>query len=66
MNVERLINMILRQLMRKGMNKGIEMASGRGKRPEDMTPEERAEAQATAQNVRRVQKHVRTARRFMK
>ncbi len=64
MNVERLINMVLRRLMRKGMNKGMDMAANRGKRPEDMTPEERAQAKATRENARKLQKGVRTARRF--
>lgn len=66
MNMERLINMILRRVMRTGMNKGIEMAANRGKRPEDMTPEERASAKNSAQTARKLQRHARTARRFMR
>lgn len=66
MNVDRLINMIFRRLMRQGMNKGIQMAANRGKKPEDMTPEERAQAKEATQNAKKVQRGMRTARRFMK
>lgn len=66
MNVERLINMVMRRLMRKGMNKGIEMAANRGKKPEDMTPEERTQAQATSKNAKNLQKGMRATRRIMK
>jgi len=66
MNVDRLMNMVLRKLMRTGMNKGIDLASRKGKRPEDMTPEERAQAKEASQTAKKAQKGMRTARRFMK
>ena len=66
MNMNRLINMGLRMLMRKGINKGIALASTKGKRPEDMTPEERAQAKETQQTAQKAQKGMRAARRFMR
>lgn len=66
MNMNRLINMGLRMLMNKGINKGIDMASKKGKRPEDMTPEERAAAQTTRQNAHKARKGLGIARRFMR
>ena len=62
MNMNRLINMGLRMLMRKG----TQMAANRGKRPADMTPEERAEARNAQQTAQKAQKGMRAARRFMR
>jgi len=62
MNMNRLINMGLRMLMRKG----TEIAAHRGKRHEDMTPEERAQAKTAQQTARKAQKGMRAARRFMR
>ena len=44
MDLNRLINMIVRLFMRKGVNAGINFAANRGKDPKDMTPEERQQA----------------------
>ncbi|EBA12075.1 hypothetical protein [Roseobacter sp. CCS2] len=62
MNMNRLINMGLRMLMRKG----TQMMANRGKRPEDMTPEERAKAKEAQQTAQKAQKGMRAARRFMR
>ena len=62
MNMNRLINMGLRMLMRKG----TEMAANRGKRPEDMTPQEREQAKSARQTAQKAQRGMRTARRFMR
>lgn len=66
MNMNGLINMGIRMLMRKGINKGIEVASSRGKKPEDMTPEERQQARGAQQTAQKAQRGMRAARRFMK
>lgn len=66
MNVDRLIQMIARKLMRSGINKGIDLAARKGKATEDMTAEERQNAQAAGQSAKEAQKRMRTARRFMK
>lgn len=66
MNMNRLINMGLRMLMRKGVNKGIDLASRGGKQPEDMTVEEREQAKSAKQTAQNAQKGMRTARRFMR
>ena len=66
MNVDRLIRMGMRMLMRKGINKGVQMAASRGKKPEEMTPEEQAQAKNAQQTARQAQKSMRLARRFMK
>lgn len=66
MNINQLINMGLRMLMRKGMNKGIAMAANKGKRPEDMTPQEREQANNARQTAQKAQRGMRAARRFMR
>ena len=66
MNMNRLINMGMRMLMNKGINKGIDLAAKKGKRAEDMTAEERAAAQNTRQNAQKARKGLGIARRFMR
>ena len=66
MNMNRLINMGLRMLMRRGMNAGIDIASRGGKRPEDMTPEERQAAQRARQNTHQARRGLNIMRRFMR
>lgn len=62
MNMNRLINMGLRLLMRKG----TDLAANRGKRPADMTPQERKQAQDARQTAQKARRGMRAARRFMK
>lgn len=62
MNMNRLINMGLRILMRKG----TEIAANRGRRPEDMTPKERQQAKEAQQTAQKAQRGMRAARRFMR
>ncbi len=64
MNINRIINMLLRMFMRKAVNKGIDMAARRGKPPAEMTPEERAQAQIAKQTAGKAQKLARLARRM--
>ncbi|KJZ20275.1 hypothetical protein [Loktanella sp. S4079] len=66
MNIDRLINMGLRMLMNKGINKGIDMAAKRGKRAEDMTPEERQAAKNAGQNMHKARRGMNIMRRFMR
>lgn len=62
MNADQVIRMLMRLFMRRGINAGINHGSrylaGRGKPEEDMTPEERA----NAQNIR---KQANSARRIL-
>ncbi len=60
MNLNQIINMVLRIFMRKavnfGVNKGIDMAARRGKPDSEMTPEDHqqaAKARETAQKARK-------------
>lgn len=62
MNMNRLINMGLRMLM----NKGIDVAARRGKRPEDMTPQERQNAQKARQQGQTARRSLNMLRRFMR
>jgi hypothetical protein len=66
MNVNQLINMGMRMLMRKGMSKGVALMANKGKRPEDMTPEERAQAKNAQQTAQKAQRGLNAARRFMR
>ena len=70
MNMNQLINMAVRMLMRKGMNaginKGVELAARKGKRAEDMTPEDQAQAKDAQQTAQKARKGMRTARRFLR
>ena len=62
MNMNRLINMGLRMLM----NKGIEVAANRGKKADDMTPEEREAAKKARQSTQTARRSVGMLRRFMR
>ena len=62
MNMNRLINMGLRMLM----NKGIDAASRRGKKPEDMTQQERDSAKKARQNTQNARRSIGMLRRFMR
>ena len=62
MNMNRLINMGMRMLM----NKGIDAASRRGKKPQDMTPQERAAAKNSRQNANKARRGLGLVRRFMR
>jgi hypothetical protein len=66
MNMNRLINMGMRMLMNKGINKGIDVASRRGKNAADMTPEERQAAQNTRKNAGTARRSLGMLRRFMR
>ncbi len=62
MNINRLINLGLRMLTQKG----IQVIAQKGRRPQDMTPQEREQAKAARQMTQKGQRSIRTARRFMR
>lgn len=71
MNFERILNMVINQIVRRGVNEGINRGIGamsrKGKRPEDMTPEEREQAkhvQGQAKSARRLLRQTRRFTRF--
>ncbi|MBD3663436.1 hypothetical protein H9Q16_05850 [Sulfitobacter sp. TSTF-M16] len=79
MNMNRIINMVIRQVMnqliRRGMRAGFDKAgqvadrrkAARGepvKTPQDMTPQERKQMRAERQQARRAQQGLKTARRM--
>ncbi|MEL6681284.1 MAG: hypothetical protein AAFQ09_01415 [Pseudomonadota bacterium] len=66
MNANRLINMAMRMLMRKGISKGIDIAANRGKSAKDMTPEQRASAQETRQTAHKARRGLNLVRRLMR
>lgn len=68
MDLGRLIQMIVNQLIRRfvniGINKGIDAVANRGKSPQSMTPEERQAAQTTRAAVKRARQAARLTRRM--
>lgn len=68
MNIERLITMILRQatrrLVHRGVDAGIDLAAGRGRKTDEMTPEERQRAAEAKQMAKRARQAARLTRRM--
>ncbi len=68
MDLNRIINMIVNTFVRRAVNgainTGIDYAARRGKAPEDMTPEERAQAQDAKKTAQRARKMQRATRRL--
>ncbi|MEJ6398115.1 hypothetical protein [Yoonia sp. 208BN28-4] len=64
MNANHLIRMISRMVMNRGINHGINHMSRGGKRPEDITPEERERAKRTKGNAHRARQGLNIMRRF--
>ena len=73
MNLHQIVNMVVRMLMRRGINwgitKGIGLTARRGKpaqdtRPEEMTPEDRKQAQVARDTAKRARKAARITRRM--
>ena len=62
--IDMLIRMVMRKLMNFGINKGIEMASGKGKTPAEMTPEERKAAGDMRAAAKRARQAARITRRM--
>lgn len=63
--MNQVINMVIRMVMRRlinlGINKGIDAASRRGKKPDELTPEQRRRA---GEQSGRTKKSMRLLRRF--
>lgn len=68
MNIEQLINMILRRatrrLVNRGVDAGIDYAARRGRPDEVLTPEERRNAKAARQAARRAKQGAKIVRRM--
>ena len=62
--MNRIIRMILTRVLRRGIGMGIDRYANRGRRPEDMTQEERARARNTRQTANRARRMLRFGRRF--
>ena len=61
-----LIDMILRRVMGRLINRGITHVAGGGKDRAEMTPEERRQARSARQTARRARQAARLARRMMR
>lgn len=66
MNMNRLINRGMRMLMNRGISKGIDVASRRGKKPEELTAEEQQAARSARGNAQNAQRSMKFLRRFMR
>lgn len=67
MQIDRLFMMLLRRLLgpllNRGISKGVDLFAGRGKAPEDMSPEDRARVRQAKQLARRARQAARLTRR---
>jgi hypothetical protein len=59
-----ILNMVMRQLVNRGINAGIDHLSRRGKAPEEMTPEEREQAKGARDLAQKARKMSRLTRRL--
>lgn len=64
--MERLLNMILRRLMNKGINSGMKAMSKRGQNNSDKTPEQRKMNRQGQQGTRGLRNATRMLRRINK
>lgn len=68
MNLNQIINMLIRMVMKRLMNfgitRGIEMAAGKGKAPAEMTPAERKAAGDMRAAAKRARQAARITRRM--
>lgn len=62
--IQMLINMVMRKGMDIAMNKGADLIAGRGKSPEDMTPEEREMAKRGRQAAKQMKKGLKMGRKL--
>lgn len=62
--VQMIVNQVIRRLVNLGMTKGIDTVANRGKAPRSMTPEERQAAQNTRAAVKRARQAARLTRRM--
>ena len=64
--IDMVMKMILRKFLNKGINSGIDMATRKGKNPQDMTPEEREEVKRAKDASKNAQRAMRVTRRMGK
>ena len=68
MNLDRIIsmavNIVMRKVLSRGIDAGFDAVSRRGRRPEDMSAQELAQAQEAKKNARRAQKAMKAGRRI--
>lgn len=64
MNVNQILNMVLRMFMRKAVKGGINMAAQRGKTPAEMSQAERQQMRASRQQAKRARQAARLMRRM--
>ena len=64
MNVNQLINMLMRRFSRIFINKSIDFAARRGRDPQEMTPDEKARARSAKQMARRAKDAAKLMRRM--
>lgn len=64
MNSDQLIRMLTRMFVNRGLNKGIDALARRGKNPEDMTQQEKQQAQSARKNAHNARRLINTMRRF--
>ncbi len=62
--LNRLINMVTRRAMNRGMRAGIDHMAGGGKPPSEMTREEREQARALRKQAQGAKRAARMARRM--
>ncbi len=61
-----IVNRLMGQLINRGINAGINHVANKGRKPEDMTPEERGQAQETKAAAKRARQAANLARRMMR
>ncbi|MEZ5714868.1 MAG: hypothetical protein R3D85_06670 [Paracoccaceae bacterium] len=66
MNVDRIINMFLRMVMRKGIDMGARRLAGGGKGEGERTKAERQQARSAKQGLKQARQGMRLARRIGK
>lgn len=66
MDANRLIQMVIRMVMRRGVNMGIDYATRRGKDAKTMSPEEREQARSAKDIAGKARRGARLARRMGK
>ena len=66
--MDRLIQMIINMVMRRGidmaMHKGADLIAGRGKSPEEMTPEERHQAKQGRRMAKQMKRGLKIGRKL--
>ncbi len=66
MNANQLINMVIRMVLRRGVNMGIDYAARRGKDARTLTPEEKAQAKAGKDMASKARQGAKLTRRMGK